>query len=341
MKDAELTLEAERRAPSPLPFNVTFDSRDEDELLRRWRVILRSNRWSDGDNTREFEALWSAECGADAIAVDNWSGGALAVLDFIDVRGETVLSPSNTFLATPRSAMKSGAKVVYYDCNRSDLCGSYEDFVSKAEAHRPKAAFIVHIGGHIAFDTDKIAAYCCENGIWLIEDCAHAHGARWDGKSAGAFGDAGVYSFYPTKTLSTGEGGMVVSKHPELLRHVRSYRDYGRGSRYRIQGMNHRIHEFTAAIGVVQTRRLPEIVAWKNNYVRTHLDPIFTNRVILPSNMISGYYKYIIFDKIDNSSGKVYEEPCHRIFNTGDDLRNTDWISKNHWCVPISYPRIL
>ena len=140
MKDAELTLEAERRAPSPLPFNVTFDSRDEDELLRRWRVILRSNRWSDGDNTREFEALWSAECGADAIAVDNWSGGALAVLDFIDVRGETVLSPSNTFLATPRSAMKSGAKVVYYDCNRSDLCGSYEDFVSKAEAHRPKAA---------------------------------------------------------------------------------------------------------------------------------------------------------------------------------------------------------
>lgn len=321
-----------------LPFSVAFDPRDEAELFDRWRKVLYSNRWSDGDQTREFEELWAAECGIDAVAVDNWSGGALAVLDHIDVAGEVVLSPSNTFLATPRSAQKSGAEVVFYDCNRADLCGSFEDFVSKAEKYKPKAAFIVHVGGHIAFDIQAIADYCSEKRIWLIEDCAHAHGAHWNGKRAGSFGDAGIFSFYPTKTLSTGEGGIVVSRHSDLIKHVRSYRDYGRGSRYKIQGMNHRIHEFTAALGVVQTKRLPEIVAWKNDYAREHLDPVFSDRVCLPEGMVSGYYKYIVFSPIKKSTGKVYEEPCHKIMQTGCYLPTTEWISKNHWCVPIYYP---
>ncbi len=326
-------------APSPLPFSVAFDARDEEEVIARWRKVLRSNRWSDGDQTREFEAAWAAECGLEAVAVDNWSGGALAVLDFIGVAGATVLSPSNTFLATPRSAQKSDAEIVFYDCNREDLCGSAADFFAKAERHRPKAAFIVHIGGHIAFDIERIAAYCRQNGIWLIEDCAHAHGAHWHGRRAGGFGDAGIYSFYPTKTLPTGEGGMVVSNNSELISHVRSYRDYGRGSRYRIQGMNHRIHEFTAALGVVQTHRLGEIVAWKNEYARRELDPVFDNRVKLPEGMVSGYYKYIVFDPIERSTGKVYEEPCHRIMKADQSLPNTEWVAANHWCVPIYYPR--
>ena len=325
---------------TPLPFSVAFDQRDEEELLGRWQAVLRSNRWSDGNQTREFETLWGETCGLGAVAFDNWSGGALAALDFINVAGETVLCPSNTFLATPRSAIKNDAKVIYYDCNRKDLCGSAEDFIAKAEMHRPKAAWIVHVGGHIAFDIEVISKYCRENNIWLLEDCAHAHGAEWNGRKAGSFGDLGVYSFYPTKTLSTAEGGMLVSANEDLLRHARSYRDYGRGSRYKIQGMNHRMHEFTAALGVVQTKRLAEIIAWKNTYAREHLDPRFHNRVHLPEGMISGYYKYIVFDPIERSTGKVYEEPCHRIFNTGDDLPETDWVAKNHWCVPIYYPRV-
>ncbi|MEO9525936.1 DegT/DnrJ/EryC1/StrS family aminotransferase [Roseibium sp.] len=325
---------------TPLPFSVAFDGRDEEDLLNRWKKVLHSNRWSDGDQTREFEQLWGDVCGRDAIAFDNWSGGALAALDFIGVADETVLCPSNTFLATPRSAQKSGASVVYYDCNRTDLCGSAEDFIAKAERHRPKAAWIVHVGGHIAFDIDIITRYCRENGIWLLEDCAHAHGAEWNGRHAGSFGDLGVYSFYPTKTLSTGEGGMLVSANEDLIKHARSFRDYGRGSRYRIQGMNHRMHEFTAALGVVQTRRLADIVAWKNAYAREHLDPRFPNRVHMPDGMTSGYYKYIVFDPIERSTGKVYQEPCHRIFETNDELPNTDWIAANHWCVPIYYPEI-
>ena len=86
-----------------------------------------------------------------------------------------------------------------------------QDFEAKAEKHKPRAAFLVHIGGHLAFEVEEIAHYCSENGIFLIEDCAHAHGAEWNGRKPGTYGDAGVYSLYATKTITTGEGGVLVS----------------------------------------------------------------------------------------------------------------------------------
>ena len=94
---------------------------------------------------------------------------------------------------------------------------SFEDFERKAERHRPRPPSLVHIGGHIAFDVERIAEYCRDRRIFLIEDCAHAHGASWNGRRPGTWGDAGVYSLYATKTISTGEGGMLVSRHDDLV----------------------------------------------------------------------------------------------------------------------------
>ena len=132
-----------------------------------------------------FEAAWEAWNEAPAVALSSWAGGAMAALHFAGVSGETVLCPSNTFMATPLAAIRAGATVEFVDCNREDLCMSFADFEAKAEQHKPKAAFLVHIGGHIAFDVEQIAAYCEENGIFLIEDCAHAHGASWNGRKPG------------------------------------------------------------------------------------------------------------------------------------------------------------
>jgi hypothetical protein len=195
---------------------------------------------------------------------------------------------------------------------------------------------LVHIGGHIAFDVARIAAYCREHGIFLLEDCAHAHGASWNGRRAGTYGDAGVYSFYATKTVSTGEGGMLVSRDPHLLDFARSFRDYGKPS-YAVEGLNFRMSAFTAALGLVQTERLDDIVAWKNEVARTLLDDAHPGRLRLPGGMVSGLYKYIVFDPVERSTGKVYAEPCHRIMSTGDELPNTDWVAGNHWCVPLYY----
>ena len=70
---------------------------------------------------------------------------------------------------------------------------------------------------------------------------------------------------------------------------------------------------------------------------REHLDPVHPRRLHLPEGMTSGLYKYIVFDPIERSTGKVYDQPCHRIMGTGDDLPNTDWVAENHWCVPLYY----
>src|SRR5204862_433360 len=173
------------------------------------------------------------------------------------------------------------------DANRDDLCLSYADFEVKAERHRPRACVLVHIGGHLAFETERIAAYCRENGIFLLEDCAHAHGADWHGRRPGTFGDAGVYSLYATKTISTGEGGVLVSRHPELLAHARAFRDYGKPD-HLVEGLNFRMSEFTAALGLVQIERLDEIVAWKNQVARTRLDRQYPGRLELPDGMTAG-----------------------------------------------------
>jgi perosamine synthetase len=213
---------------------------------------------------------------------------------------------------------------------------SFDDFERKAERHRPRAAILVHIGGHIAFDTERIAEYCRDNGIFLLEDCAHAHGAEWNGRRPGAFGDAGVYSLYATKTVSTGEGGVLVSADPELIEFGAKFRNYGKFE-HEVDGLNFRMSEFTAALGLVQADRMEEIVAWKNRHAREHLDPLHPARVELPDGMTSGLYKYVVFEPIEKSTGRVYEQPCHRIMGRPDDLPNTDWVAESHWCVPLYY----
>jgi perosamine synthetase len=271
-----------------------------------------------------------------SVATSSWTGAALAALEFFSVRGHTVLCPSNTFMATPRAIVAAGAQVEFVDCNRDDLCMSFEDFERKASAHRPKAAFLVHIGGHIAFDVERIAEYCRSEGILLLEDCAHAHGASWNGRRAGTWGDAGVWSFAATKTISTGEGGMVVSRDSDLIEFARRFRSYGKPS-YDQPGLNYRLSEFTAALGIVGVERIDEITDWKNTVARDQLDEQHPNRVLLPEGMVSGHYKYVVFDPVERSTGKVYDEPCHRLFGHQVDLPNSDWVAENHWCVPLYY----
>jgi perosamine synthetase len=97
------------------------------------------------------------------------------------------------------------------------------------------------------------------------------------------------------------------------------------------------MNEFTAALGIVGVERLDEIVAWKNTVAHSQLDPRHPARVQLPDGMVSGYYKYIVFEPIPRSTGKVYDVPCHRIMGRDVELPNSDWVAMNHWCEPLYY----
>jgi dTDP-4-amino-4,6-dideoxygalactose transaminase len=330
------TVSSQQTVADHARFAIGFDPRDRARLHALIDEVIDSGHWSEGEMTRKFEAAWEAYNGAAAVASSSWSGGAIAALDFARVRGETVLCPSNTFMATPLAAVNAGATVQFVDCNREDLCMSFADFEAKASRFKPRAAFLVHIGGHIAFDTLQIAEYCAQNDIFLIEDCAHAHGADWNGRRAGTYGDAGVYSLYATKTITTGEGGVLVSRRPEVIEHARAFRNYGKPT-YEVPGLNFRMNEFTAALGLIQIERLPDIVAFKNAVARSELDAQYPARLELPEGMTSGLYKYIVFDWLERSTGRVYDEPCHRIMGHDVDLPNSDWVARNHSCVPLYY----
>ncbi|MEN3341275.1 MAG: perosamine synthetase [Actinomycetota bacterium] len=317
-------------------FAIGFDHRDRARLHALWDEALDVEVWSEGRLTAAFEDAWSAWNGLPTVATNGWAGAALAALEYFDVRGKRVLCPSNTFMAAPLAIQSAGGLVEFVDCNRDDLCMSFEDFERKALEHEPRAAMLVHIGGHIAFDVERISAFCRDNQIVLLEDCAHAHGAEWHGRRPGTWGDAGIWSFAATKTISTGEGGAVVSRHPELLEFARAFRNYGK-PHYATAGLNYRMNEFTAALGIVGVERLDEIVAWKNAAARTYLDPSRPARLRLPDGMVSGYYKYVVFEPIARSTGKVYDTPCHRIMGHDVDLPNSDWVATHHWCEPLYY----
>lgn len=321
----------------------------EPEFRRQYYQLLEevfdSNFWSDGPLLRRFEQEFGKVMGVPARAISNGGAGLLAILAYLDVQGQEVVVPANTFWATAQAAKKAGARVVYADCNREDLCLSLEDLKRKVTP-RTKAVIVVHIGGHIAFQIEDIAAFCRDRDIYLIEDCAHVHGGWWNGKTGGHYGFAGAYSFYATKTMPLGEGGMVVSRDAHFLDWLERYRNYGKEIvsgkvTYPIKsGFNYRMNEITAALGIVQLQRLPMILAEKRTLAAKY-DRIFARRVQFPPGMISGYYKYIVFDypQLKMQTGQV--------FGLGDlgpviegveaDVPNSYWIAAHHQCPPIYY----
>lgn len=324
---------------------LPFEQKYRERYYQLLDKVFESNYWSDGEMTKTFEEKFSEFTSLDSCAVTSGGAGLLAILEYVGVRGKEVIVPANTFWATAQAAKKAGAKVVYADCNKEDLCMSYEDLVSKITSDT-KAVIVVHIGGHIAFEIEKIAKYCEKHKIALIEDCAHAHGAEWNGRSAGSYGLAGSYSFYATKTMPLGEGGMIVSRDNELITWAKKFRNYGKevinGNivTYPMkEGFNYRISEFTAAMGVVQLEHLPVILDWKRNLAQK-FDQIFDKKVEFPKGMKSGYYKYIVFDQnIKEETGKVfnYTDFGNEIEGISVNLPNSYWVAEHHKCVPIYY----
>ena len=259
----------------------------------------------------------------------------MALLEAARVAGGEVIVPSNTFMATPLAVERAGARVVFADCNREDLCLSLSD-LKKRITLDTRAVIVVHIGGHLAFEIEEIASFLANRGIALIEDCAHAHGGTFHGRAAGTYGLGGAYSFYATKTMPLGEGGMVVARDPEVAAFVEKWRNYGKFD-YNIRGFHARMNEITAALGLVQLERLPLILDWKRCLAEKY-DQVFERRIEFPKGMVSGYYKYIIFDtEVTEETGKVFGELCHEIMCSGDDLPGASWVKAHHACPPMYY----
>lgn len=323
---------------------IPFEKEYREKFFELQNEIFDSNFWSEGKMLRTFEEKFGEYVKLGARAVTNGGSALTTILSYIDIKGKDVIVPDNTFWADAQAVKMAGGNVVFADCNKNDLCLSLEDLKKKV-TENTKAVIVVHIGGHIAFEIEEIAKFCEEKGIYLVEDCAHVHGAWWNGKTGGHYGFAGAYSFYATKTMPLGDGGMIVSKNQDFLRWVEKFRNYGKEVvdghvYYRMNnGFNYRINEFTAALGIVQTERLQMILDWKRELAKK-FDQIFDNKVVMPEGMTSGYYKYIVFDTpLKEETGKVFGpgDLGHRIAGVEADVPNSIWVTEHHRCAPIYY----
>jgi dTDP-4-amino-4,6-dideoxygalactose transaminase len=231
--------------------------------------VLRSGWWSMGPKVGEFEQAFGDFAGARAFAVANGTAALhLALLAVGCGPGDEVILPSLTFVAAANCVAHTGATSVFCDVTSPEDLNMDPDDVERAITPATKAIVAFHYGGHPC-RMDALVELAERHGLALIEDAAHAPGARWNGQMCGTIGDIGCFSFFSNKNLPVGEGGMLVTNDPELAERLRLLRSHGmtrltwdrhRGhaGSYDVVdiGFNYRLDELRAAIGLVQLERL-------------------------------------------------------------------------------------
>lgn len=248
--------------------------------------VVRSGWITMGEKTKEFEGRFAEFLGKDAkvAAVSNGTAALhLALLALGIGAGDEVIIPSLTFVADINTVLLVGAKPVLADCRSLTDWNMDPADIERKITPNTKAVMIVHYAG-FPCDMDAIADICKRHNLRLIEDCAHAPGARYKGKPVGTFGDIGCFSFFTNKNLSMGEGGAVTTTSAVMdqeMRYVRAHgmtaltldRHKGRVISYDVMrpGLNYRIDEMRAAIGLAQLDKLPEAHLCRKHIVERYI----------------------------------------------------------------------
>jgi perosamine synthetase len=220
---------------------------------------------SIGEYVARFEREFAAFCGVrHAVACSNGTAALHLSLLAFDVKpGDEIIVPTVTFVASANAVTYCGATPVFVDCEPSTWCLDPTDVEAKITS-RTRGIIAVHLYGHPA-NMDAINEIARRHGLFVVEDAAEAHGASWNRRMAGSLGDIATFSFYGNKTLTTGEGGMVVTNDDTLIERVRLYRGQGMDPSRRywfpVVGYNYRMTSLVAAVGVAQLERIDWLLA--------------------------------------------------------------------------------
>lgn len=224
--------------------------------------VLRSGQLRGGPLCRKFEEAFALKVGS-KFAISLSSGTvALRVACLIFLKpGDEVLVPSFTFIATASMVALSGATPVFCDVNARTFTLDLED-AEKRITSRTRAIMPVHLFGHCC-DISAVQEIARRYNLRIIWDAAQAHGARYRGADVGSFGDLACYSFYPSKNMTTGEGGMVTTSDSEIYEKCALMRDHGQSGAnlHTSLGFNYRMTDIQAALGLSQLKRLDSLVA--------------------------------------------------------------------------------
>ncbi|WP_217696895.1 DegT/DnrJ/EryC1/StrS family aminotransferase [Paenibacillus odorifer] len=346
--------------------DIAFSEQERRIIMERIDDCLSRGALSQGRYVQELEERFARYVGVThAIAVNSGTSAIEAVMRVLEVKGQEVLVPANTFIATASSVLFAGGHVRLVDIDPRTFSVSLAE-IKKQATSRTRGVIIVHIGGIVTPEIEEIRQWCDEQGLWLFEDAAHAHGSRMAGKGAGAFGIAGSYSFFATKIITSGEGGIIVTNDHSMAEKLRMFRNHGKPQPWETYhtslGNNYRMSDITATIALTQFERLDAIIeqreAIANRYTSFFTKNLPDFEIVMPQDRCS-WYKYIVIVPLDVDSsdlkdrlkekgvslqGEVYATPLHRqpiaaSLQFGGEYPLADDYCRRHICLPI-YPNL-
>lgn len=303
----------------------------DEDIIEGVSEVVRSTRWVKGPILETFEKKFADAIGVEhAVGVSNGTASLLIALDAFNVgKGDDVFVPGHTFFATVSPILKLGANPVFIDVDPDYYTMDPEHLRERvATAESPTAVMPVHIYGQVA-DMDAIGAVADEHDMVVIEDACQAHLAKRNSDCAGSFGDAGCFSFYPSKNMAAGgDGGMLVTDNAEVASTARALRNHGRndnGEHVRL-GLNYRLDETNAMIAREQLKHLPEWSNQRNKAAQRYTRQLSDVSDVTPPAEDNGvfhvYHLYVIqaprrddlrvyLDNHGIQTGLHYETPAH------------------------------
>lgn len=310
-----------------------FPKEDIGLILADIGSILGEGRLRNGKYLQMFEERFAEYIGAEeAIAFDSDGDALETALRYHGVQDHEVVVCTNSFISIPNSVVYAGGKVIFADI-RAETLSMDPRSLKKCVSRKTRGVVVTHIAGFPNPDLKEIMQICQENNLFMIEDATHAAGATIDKRKVGTFGEAAVFAFTPTKVLTSGEGGMLVTNDPRLGEEARRFRYYGSGTgkgEFVKLGRHMMLPEVSAVLGVYQLKRAEEFIAKRNmlaDIYNRELERLsFVKTVKCPSNSRCSYYKYplILDHKVDRAkftellekdsrveTGNVFYPPCH------------------------------
>lgn len=245
------------------PFYLDLTAEEREEIQREVGSVLESGRLVLGPQTEAFENEYAESVGTrHAVATSTGTSALEMMLRSKMICGRKVAVPTNTNFATVAAVIHAGGQPVMLDMDETTFMPTADMLARAIEEHDLAGAVWVHIGGLIAPDFDRCVELCRSNGMFMFEDAAHAHASETATGQAGTLADGGAFSFFPTKVMTTLEGGMITTDDDELAALARSLRNQGKGAStfgndHAHLGNSWRITEFSAAMGRVMLRKLP------------------------------------------------------------------------------------
>lgn len=302
-----------------------------EEEAERVKAVLDSGMIADGPEVRTFEEEFASFCGADhGVATSNGTTALHTAFEALDIGdGDQVVTTPFSFVSSANAIRLAGATPIFADINPDTFNLDPESVEEIVRERDVDAVLAVHLYG-LPSDLSPLQDIANEYELALIEDAAQAHGAEYAGEKIGSFGDAGCFSFYPTKNMTTGEGGMITTDRKDIAEKAASFANHGRSSDGGYEhvrlGQNYRMTSIAAVIGQVQLDRLPEYVQARRANAALLNRGLKETNVITPSEPKErrhAYHQYTIraenrdelaeyLNDVGIGTGVYYPTPIHK-----------------------------